>query len=82
MPDERPLPAADPVPSGGLPPAVPPRIAPARLLTAPRRDGERDASRRPLNLSLIRRLLAYTRPYRVKRNWLLCAVVVRAVQLP
>ena len=43
---------------------------------------EREPDRRPLDFRLIRRLLTYTRPYTAKRNWLLFAVVVRAIQLP
>lgn len=51
-------------------------------ITRLRRDPEHEADARPLDFGLIRRLLAYTRPYAVKRNWLLLAVVVRAIQLP
>jgi len=35
-----------------------------------------------LSLRLIARLLSYTRPYAAKRNALLCAVMIRSVQLP
>lgn len=45
-------------------------------------DPDREADARPLDFGLIRRLLAYTRPYAAKRNWLLVTVVVRAIQLP
>jgi ATP-binding cassette subfamily B protein len=37
---------------------------------------------RPLDVRLITRLLAHTRPYAAKRNWLLLLVVLRSVQLP
>ena len=37
---------------------------------------------RPLDLGLIRRLYAYTRPYAARRNWLLALVILRSVQLP
>ena len=45
------------------------------------RDDEEDRQR-PLDWRLIRRLMFYTRPYGVKRNWLLVLVLFRAVQLP
>ncbi len=65
-----------------------PTPAPAASAAAPlqitrlRQDLEREADARPLDFGLIRRLLAYTKPYAARRNWLLLTVVVRAVQLP
>ena len=47
-----------------------------------RRAEDREAEQRPLEMGLITRLLAYTRPYAVKRNWLLLMVVLRSIQLP
>jgi ATP-binding cassette subfamily B protein len=41
-----------------------------------------EAETRPLEFSLIRRVFDYMRPHRVKRNWLLLAVLTRAIQLP
>lgn len=69
------------------PSAPPPAIAarPAILkhsLTAPRKEFDREEDKRPLDLSLIRRLFTYTGPYAAKRNWLLVCVVLRAFQLP
>ena len=46
------------------------------------RDTEVEAQQRPLEYGLIRRLFTYTKPYAVKRNWLLALVLLRAVQLP
>jgi len=37
---------------------------------------------RPLDFRLILRLLSFTQPYRVLRNWLLVSVIVRSIQLP
>jgi ATP-binding cassette subfamily B protein len=54
----------------------------ALSITLARRDGDRETELRPLDFGLIRRLLAYTKPYAAKRNWLLAAVVLRAIQLP
>ena len=50
-------------------------------ISAPPRD-DREADKRPLDLGLILRLLAYTRPYAAKRNWLLVMCALRAIQLP
>ena len=41
-----------------------------------------EAAWRPLSLTLIRRLLTYTRPYAASRNWLAVCVVLRSLQLP
>lgn len=43
---------------------------------------EREPDKRPLDLGLIRRLLAYMRPHARTRNLLLVFVVLRAIQLP
>jgi len=37
---------------------------------------------RPLDFRLILRLLSFTQPYRVLRNWLLVSVIIRSIQLP
>jgi len=50
-------------------------------LTRSRTD-DREVDRRPLDLRLIRRLLAYMRPHARLRNTLLLFVVLRAIQLP
>jgi len=54
----------------------------SRLLTQVTHDDHEDVRQRPLDYRLIRRLLTFTRPYAVKRNWLLMLVFVRSVQLP
>lgn len=55
--------------------------SPRRTLTQlTRRDDEVD--QRPLDFRLIARLMEFTRPHAVKRNWLLFLVIVRSVQLP
>ena len=46
------------------------------------REANEEAAERPLDFSLIRRLVAYTKPYAVKRNWLLLLVLLRAIQIP
>ncbi len=46
-----------------------------------RRDDD-DVRQRPLDFRLIARLMGCTRPYARKRNLLLAAVLIRAVQLP
>jgi len=51
-------------------------------ITAPRKEDEREADKRPLDLSLIVRLVGYMRPYAVKRNWLFLMVALRSIQLP
>lgn len=43
---------------------------------------EQEVQQRPLDLGLIRRLLSFTRPYKWRRNTLMCLVLIRAVQLP
>jgi ABC-type multidrug transport system fused ATPase/permease subunit len=43
---------------------------------------DREADRLPLSAKLVRRVLAYTRPYRAQRNWLLALTLVRGIQLP
>ena len=43
---------------------------------------EREPDRAPLSAALIQRLLTYTRPYAVRRNWLFVLTFVRGLQLP
>jgi ATP-binding cassette subfamily B protein len=43
---------------------------------------DREADRAPLSAHLIRRIFAYTRSYRGKRNWLFVLTLVRGLQLP
>src|SRR5882724_2335205 len=69
---QQPVPTTAPVASAAVP------IQITRL----RHDLDREPDARPLDFGLIRRLLAYTKPYAVKRNWLLLTVIVRAIQLP
>jgi ATP-binding cassette subfamily B protein len=65
-----------------LSPLRPDARSPALQITRLRQDPEHEADTRPLDFGLIRRLLAYTRPYPATRNWLLVTVVLRAIQLP
>jgi ATP-binding cassette, subfamily B, bacterial len=51
-------------------------------LTHRQPEKDREADKRPLDLKLIRRLLAYMRPHARMRNILLVFVVLRAIQLP
>jgi ATP-binding cassette, subfamily B, bacterial len=51
------------------------------LTTLGRRDDDH-AESRPLDFRLIARLVGYMRPYARHRNWLIVAVVLRAIQLP
>ncbi len=51
-------------------------------LTYWRRDPDGEDVMRPLDLALIRRVMACMRPYAAKRNWLFFFVFLRAVQLP
>jgi len=44
--------------------------------------GDSEAEQRPLDLALVRRLFAYTRPYARKRNGLVVMVLLRALQFP
>jgi len=46
------------------------------------RDDEDEALQKPLELALIRRLLDYSRPLRLKRNLLFALTLIRSVQLP
>ncbi|MEY4548588.1 MAG: hypothetical protein RL685_4783 [Pseudomonadota bacterium] len=59
-------------------------VGPQPAALAPQRALERpsQAAERPLDFSIIRRLLACTRPYARLRNWLLVLVVLRSLQLP
>jgi ATP-binding cassette subfamily B protein len=51
-------------------------------LTHWRRDPDGEEAMRPLDLGLIRRVLACMKPYAAKRNALFVCVLLRAVQLP
>ena len=53
-----------------------------RTLTRVDRNDAYEADARPLDIRLIVRLLSYTGPYAVKRNWLLLCVLLRTIQLP
>jgi ATP-binding cassette subfamily B protein len=54
--------------------------APARLVHRVRT--ELEAHQRPIDLRIVRRLVAFTKPYARKRNWLGLMVVLRAIQFP
>ncbi len=43
---------------------------------------EREVDKRPLDFRLIARLWEFTRPYALKRNWLVVLVIARSIQLP
>ncbi len=43
---------------------------------------EREADQAPLQMKLIRRIFAYTKPYAAKRNWLFVLTITRGLQLP
>jgi ATP-binding cassette subfamily B protein len=43
---------------------------------------DREADRAPLSANWVRRIFAYTRPYRRRRNWLLALTLLRGLQLP
>ena len=43
---------------------------------------DREADWAPLSARLIKRILTYTRPYRVRRNWLFILTFARGLQLP
>ena len=43
---------------------------------------ERDADRAPLSAALIKRIFAYTRRYKARRNWLFVLTFARGLQLP
>jgi ATP-binding cassette subfamily B protein len=51
-------------------------------ITAPRKEDDREADKRPLDLRLIVRLIGFMRPYAAKRNWLFLMVALRSIQLP
>ncbi len=53
-----------------------------RALTRLERREEDEVDKRPLDLGLIVRLFAYTKPYARRRNWLFFLVAVRSFQLP
>jgi ATP-binding cassette subfamily B protein len=54
----------------------------ATALTKLARHDEDHVDSRPLDFRLITRLMGYMRPYARRRNWLIVAVVLRAIQLP
>src|SRR5580765_764189 len=43
---------------------------------------EREADKAPLQMTLIRRIFSYTKPYAAKRNWLFVLTFTRGLQLP
>jgi ATP-binding cassette, subfamily B, bacterial len=54
----------------------------AGVIQSMRSSDDGELEQRPLELKLIRRLFAYTRPYAAKRNWLFFVVSLRALQVP
>jgi ATP-binding cassette subfamily B protein len=44
--------------------------------------GRDEPDQRPVDMHLIRRLIAFTRPYARTRNWLVLLVVIRSIQFP
>ncbi|MET0389685.1 MAG: ABC transporter ATP-binding protein [Polyangiales bacterium] len=56
------------------------RDRPASLIQ--RIDGTREEEQRPIDLAIVRRLIAFTKPYARTRNWLIAMVVIRAMQFP
>ena len=56
-----------------------PPTTPAKLVVL---TSAAEADQRPLDLRIVRRLIAYTKPYARKRNWLVLMVVLRALQFP
>jgi ATP-binding cassette subfamily B protein len=59
-----------------------PRSSPFAAVTYYSRNEERDADQAPLELGLIRRIAAYTKPYALKRNALFVLTFLRGLQLP
>ncbi|MEX2388549.1 MAG: ABC transporter ATP-binding protein [Phycisphaeraceae bacterium] len=53
-----------------------------RMLTKAGLEGQDEPKQRPLNFSIIRRLLSFTRPYALQRNLLLVIVLIRSIQMP
>src|SRR4029077_13925137 len=43
---------------------------------------EREADKAPLQMTLIRRIFTYTKPYAARRNWLFILTFTRGLQLP
>src|SRR5689334_9649783 len=43
---------------------------------------DREEDHAPLKLQLIRRIASYTKPYKVRRNWLFILTFARGLQLP
>ena len=56
--------------------------APPKISLTARKHDDREPDKHPLETRLIIRLMRYTAPYAVKRNWLLLCVLLRALQLP
>ena len=46
------------------------------------KDTDEEPSKRGFNLQVFLRLFSWTRPYRVKRNWLFLCVITRSAQVP
>ena len=65
--------------SNPLPPRPSRALGPLTVVTRPTDEAE-DAVQRPLEWSLIRRLVGYTRPYAAKRNWLIALTCIRSLQ--
>ncbi|MBA3708851.1 MAG: ABC transporter ATP-binding protein [Planctomycetes bacterium] len=63
-------------------PASPPRPIAGIIQTMRASDPDGEVEQRPLELRLIRRLFAFTKPYAAKRNWLFFVVILRAIQVP
>ncbi len=57
------------------------KAQPNVAITHFQREPDFEADVRPLDFGLIRRLFAYTRPYRSKRNWLFFLVTIRPMQI-
>src|SRR5215471_18376909 len=69
-------------PSAKERPAQPPSAAEREAITFYQPIDDREADRAPLSAQLIRRLFTYTRPYKVRRNWLFVLTFARGLQLP
>ncbi len=69
-------------PRGGSSLAVPSTEPPPELTLTTRREDDDEPDQRPLEFGLIRRLLGFTRPHAVRRNWLLALTIIRSIQLP
>jgi ATP-binding cassette subfamily B protein len=60
----------------------PPFDSPNLLIVRRPREDEDEEQFKPLEWSLIRRLIGYTRPVASKRNWLIVLTLIRSAQLP